>query len=376
MKKVLIFSTAYLPLVGGAEVAVKEITDRLGDNFLFDLICARLKPELPCREKIGRINVYRVGGGWGRLDKFLLPWRGAALAGRLHKKNKYEIVWAIMASFGGLAALFFKNRFGSVPYLLTLQEGDSPEHIAARARWLGPYWRRMFSRADRLTAISRYLADFGRQNGAVAPIEIIPNGVASEKFRNASGQKIKARLNLGPDEKTVITVSRLVKKNGLIDLVRAVGLLPEKVRLVVVGEGAERAALEAEIRRLSLAPRVSLLGAVPPGEIPEYLAAGDVFVRPSLSEGLGNVFLEAMAAGVPVIGTPVGGIPDFLFDGETGLFCRPGQPEDLAEKIKRLLNDEALRQKLIANGRALVSEKYSWPEIAGRLAAVFDGLKI
>jgi len=87
------------------------------------------------------------------------------------------------------------------------------------------------------------------------------------------------------------------------------------------------------------------------------LALADVFVRPSLSEGLGNVFLEAMAAGLPIIGTPVGGILDFLKDGETGLFCRIKNPKSIAEKIKEILSDDRLREKLIQNGQKLAEEK-------------------
>jgi len=134
MKKVLIFSTAYLPMIGGAEIAVKEITDRLKD-WEFDLVCARIKKDLPEREKIGRVNVWRAGKGRGKRDKFLFPWLGFRLAQKLYGQNKYDLVWAIMASFGGLAALLFKGQFSGVPYVLTLQEGDSLEHIKSRSKW-------------------------------------------------------------------------------------------------------------------------------------------------------------------------------------------------------------------------------------------------
>ncbi|MBU1102183.1 glycosyltransferase family 4 protein, partial [Patescibacteria group bacterium] len=109
-------------------------------------------------------------------------------------------------------------------------------------------------------------------------------------------------------------------------------------------------------------------------DVPKYLAISDVFVRPSLSEGLGNSFLEAMAAGVPIIGTKVGGIPDFLRDGETGLFCEARNPQSIAEKITLLLSDEILRQRLIANARKLVEEKYNWDNIAQKMGNIFEKL--
>ena len=118
--------------------------------------------------------------------------------------------------------------------------------------------------------------------------------------------------------------------------------------------------------------RAFLLGSIPPDDAPKYLAASDIFIRPSLSEGLGSAFLEAMAAGVPIIGTRVGGIPDFLVDGETGLFCEAQNPQSIAEKIKLLLADETLRQKLITNGKKLVAEKYNWNIIVKQMEEIFN----
>ena len=152
MKRILVFSTAYLPLVGGAEIAIKEITDRISD-VEFDLICARIKKNLPAQEKVSNINVRRLGSGRGKIDKFLLPWQGARLAKRLQAQKGYDAIWAIMASFGGLAALKFKKGFPDIPYVLTLQEGDTPKHIHSRAKWLGPYYSQMFRKADYITAI-------------------------------------------------------------------------------------------------------------------------------------------------------------------------------------------------------------------------------
>ncbi len=106
--------------------------------------------------------------------------------------------------------------------------------------------------------------------------------------------------------------------------------------------------------------------------LPTHLSMADIFVRPSLSEGLGTAFLEAMAAGLPIIGTPVGGIPDFLKDGETGLFCKVANPKDLAEKIVRILKDEQLREKITENARALLAEKYDWDIIANKFAQIYE----
>ena len=126
MKKILIFSTAYLPLVGGAEIAVKELTDRLAgfpaqgaclparqepvSGWDFELITARIKRQLTAQEKIGRVMVYRVGLGY-KLDKFLLPILGLIKAIKLNGRNNYQIIWSIMASQASVAAGFFKKFF-------------------------------------------------------------------------------------------------------------------------------------------------------------------------------------------------------------------------------------------------------------------------
>ena len=117
-----------------------------------------------------------------------------------------------------------------------------------------------------------------------------------------------------------------------------------------------------------------MAGFVKPEDIPQYLAVSDVFVRPSLSEGLGNSFLEAMEAGLPVIGTKVGGIPDFLIDGETGLFCEINDPKSIAEKIKLALSDIGLREKMIAKGKRMVEERYDWNLVAGKMHGIFNEL--
>jgi len=386
-KKILIFSTAYFPFIGGAEIAIKEITDRLLD-FHFDMLTARMNGNLPKREKINNINVYRIGFGIPKIDKYLLSILGPYFALKLHKRNNYQAIWAIMTSFGGLAAIQFKQKFPQIPYLLTLQEGDPIEQIRSRTRWLGPYYQEMFKKANFITTISQYLKDFALKNGGKCEIEVVPNGVDLKKFhfkgflREKSSQleiqSLKKKLGIEPDKKVVITVSRLVVKNGIEYLIESLNYLSEnlkkKIFLIIIGSGPLEKKLKSKVKKLGLREKVLFLGNVANTEVPQYLNISDVFIRPSISEGLGNAFLEAMAVGVPVIGTPVGGIPDFLKNGETGLFCKVADPKSIAEKMELLLNDEKLQQKLIQNGRKLVEEKYNWELIAEKFRNIFNKL--
>lgn len=373
-KKILIFSTAYLPFIGGAEIAVKEITDR-AETIQFDMITARLNRKLPKREKIGKVDVHRVGIGWPLFDKYFLAFYGHKLAEKLNKERKYDLIWAIMASYGGFAAMFFKRKNRAMPFLLTLQEGDDPEYIKRRVGVFKNLFKEIFRRTNYIQAISNFLSRWAGEQGATCPIEVVPNGVTVEKFRLPVGEnnfKLKNELNLEDSDKIIITVSRLVKKNGVDDIIKSLAYLPSNIKLLIAGNGPDRKMLLELARELKLYERIIFLGQVTQVDLPNYLAIADIFVRPSLSEGQGISFLEAMASGVPIVATPVGGIIDFLIDGETGLFCKVRNPESIAEKIKIYLKNKELTDKIKINARELVIKNYDWDLIAKRMEKIFE----
>ena len=181
MTRVLIYSTAYYPLVGGAEVAVRELSDRLPD-YEFELITARLRPNLAPREQVGRVLVHRLGLGFGG-DKILLALFGGLYGSALHRKKPFDIVWGVMASFGGFGALAFKKSNPRVPYLLTLQEGDELSEIEHKVRFLRRRFVEIFTKADQIQAIASFLADWAKKMGATCPVVVVPNGVDLQKFK-------------------------------------------------------------------------------------------------------------------------------------------------------------------------------------------------
>lgn len=384
MKKILIFSTAYAPYIGGAEVAVKELTSRLAASranlageYRFDMITARLSSKLPKFETIGRIDVYRIGVGWPIFDKYWLAFCGHYFAGKLHKKNKYDAVWSIMASYAGFAAMFFKQR-NNIPFLLTLQEGDDLSYVHKRVGIFKSWFKNIFLSADIIQPISHYLATWAKANGAAKRIEVIPNGVDlavfARSFTDDEYGKLKKEIGKNEGDIFIIHTGRLVKKNGLENIVRSLAYLPVNFKFLSVGSGPESENLKLLAEDLNLSNRIILIEYVNHEQMVKYLKISDIFVRPSLSEGLGNSFLEAMAAGLPVIGTPVGGIPDFIKDKETGLFSAVNNPQDLAQKIELICNNNALRHKLVNNGFNLVQEKYNWDKIAASYAVLLNSL--
>lgn len=369
--RILVFTTAFRPMIGGSEIALEEVINRLPDIF-FDIITPKYTNKLSSKEFGGNKCVYRIGFGWGSLDKIMFPVLGFLKVMVHLRSNKYLKVQAYQASYGGGAVWLLKLFFPKLEFILTIQEG---KNLNRQNVFIKFFRRLIVKKADTITCISSYLADYAKKINHGAKILVIPNGVDLRKFEVKS-EKLKN------DEKTIITISRLVKKNGVGDLIDAFHILSSKFqapsfKLLIVGDGPFNKSLKLKAESLKLSDKILFVGEISSDDISKYLIQADVFVRPSLSEGLGTAFLEAMAVGVPVIGTPVGGIPDFLKDPSThsgqatGLFCRVNDPEDLSEKIENILTDDELRSRLILNARKLVEEKYNWDIIAARFRDLY-----
>ncbi len=400
MKKILIFSLVYYPrFIGGAEVAIKEITDRISsDEYEFHMVTLRLDKRLPKVEKIGNVTVHRVGFVGEckdtadslrfplHLNKYILPFIGAWKAHQLHRTEHFHGTWAMMANYSGFAALFFKLCNPKVPYLLSLQEGDPIEYIKRRVGILYPIFVRVFTKADSIQAISHYLGNFARDMGYQGRLEIIPNAVDTKKFTQVVDhdelQKLKETLGKKPEDIFLITTSRLVVKNAVDDVITALTYLPNNIKFLILGVGYAEKSLKDLTRKLGVEDRVLFLGQIDHADMLKYLKVSDVFVRASISEGFGNSFVEAMAAEIPVIATPVGGIVDFLFDPNhnpgvpsTGLFCEVKNPESIAHAVRTLFENPALRTQIIHNGKTMVLKHYDWDLIARNMKEkVFDVL--
>jgi glycosyltransferase involved in cell wall biosynthesis len=377
--RILVFSTDdHLFPAGGAEQAFGHIAARMPE-VTFDLICARLRRGVSRYEERGNVRIHRIGFGIPRVDGFLLALFGSSVARRLIREYRYDLIWSIMASYGAFAAVRIKKQTG-LPFLLTLQEGDSLEHIYRRVRWVRSSFEEIFRQADAVQAISHFLLGWSRDMGYRGSHGVvIPNGVDLALFMQevppATRAARRASFGFPEDACVIVTSSRLEKKNGIGDLIASLSLVPEKVCLVICGGGSLDAVLRAQVETLGLSARVRFLGFVEPVALPEIFAASHIFARPSLSEGLGNAFLEAMAAGLPVIGTPVGGIPDFLIDGETGYMAKPENPESIAHAVTTIMESPAShRARICATAREMVRERYDWGTIAASMRACMEAI--
>jgi glycosyltransferase involved in cell wall biosynthesis len=379
MKRVLIFSTTYFPNVGGAEVAIREITNRTKGEYEYDLICARFDRRLPKQETIDAVTVHRVGVGVRLIDKLLAPFLGAFLALSLDRKKSYSLYWTMMVTYGsGGAYIANLLRFWRrVPVVLTLQEGDPPEYL--RTKWFGLVglsWRLALLQSDRVTVISSYLGGLAKEFGYKGEPVLIPNGVDTALFaQGVEEEKMRAlqeKLGKREGDTWLITTSRLVRKNAIDDVIRAMKTIPSSTHSLVLGTGPDEAMLKKLAAELGVEDRVHFYGFVGHQELPLFYKVCDIFIRPSRSEGMGNSFIEAMAAGLPVIGTNEGGIQDFLHDRETGWVVRKDTPEDIVEAVKEVHLLFEKRNSIIRQAGALVREKYDWNIISRQMKEIFD----
>jgi glycosyltransferase involved in cell wall biosynthesis len=207
---------------------------------------------------------------------------------------------------------------------------------------------------DRVTAVSKTVANAHISKGTTKKnkIHIIYNGVELKDNQAKEIPSIRRNMDIKDDNFLLLTVGGLRKVKGHIFLFNALKMLKEKglkFKLMVVGKGSERRKLEKEIIERDLGSEVALIGERE--DISELLAASDAFVLASLWEGLPNTLLEAMAAGLPVIATCVGGIPEVVDDNKTGLLVEPKDSDTLAEAIGRIIEGSELRERLAQNAR-------------------------
>ncbi|MEU2114357.1 glycosyltransferase family 4 protein [Streptomyces sp. NPDC016459] len=310
----------------------------------------------------------------------LLPTpRVTARATALLREHGCESVWFGAAAPLGLMAPALR-RAGARRLVATTHG-----HEAGWAQLPGS--RQLLRRIGEGTDTITYLGEYTRSRIAAAltpaaagRMTQLPPGVDEKTFHPGSGgAEVRARLGLS-DRPVVVCVSRLVPRKGQDTLIRAMPRIlrgvPDAV-LLIVGGGP----YEQDLRRLAaetgVAGSVRFTGAVPWSELPAHYGAGDVFAMPCRTrrggldvEGLGIVYLEASATGLPVVAGDSGGAPDAVLDGETGWVVRGESPEDTADRVTTLLLDPELRARMGERGRAWVEEKWRWDLLAERLRAL------
>ena len=288
-------------------------------------------------------------------------WAGWRL-GRRRRYHAVHVHWAIPHGVPG----WFAARAAGAALVTTF--------YSAEVRWAERRFRparaflHWYCRRSRLVAISQAARELLLPYAEGRPADVVPYGVplpeAEDGTRPAEGPPV------------LLFVGRLVRRKGVDRLLEALASLERPWRLEVVGFGPEREALEAQAGRLGLGERVAFLGRVSDDELVAAYRRAAAFVLPATmderadTEGLGVVLLEAMSHGVPVVATRLGGIPDIVLDGETGLLVEDTVPA-LAVGIERVVSDPAAARAMGEAGRRRVRESFAWDTIVDRLDAIY-----
>jgi len=291
---------------------------------------------------------------WGRRTDFLRLYQAVYVGLRLQELE----IGHVHAHFAGMAArtAFWINKFFPITFSFTAHANDI---FAPRDFEIG---------LDKLVDVARvivtetnYAAQFlqARFPGRADRIHRIYNGLDLAEFE---------RANFSSSPPLIVAVGRLIAKKGFANLISACRLHAKRGKLFqceIIGEGPLEEELHAQIEQLDLQDRVALSGAKPLREVRQHLAAANVFVLPSVVDAQGGmdnlptVIMEAMATGLPVISTGIGGIPEMISENETGFLVRPGDAEALAGAIEKVIDNRLLAQRLGQAGYERARELFS-----------------
>jgi glycosyltransferase involved in cell wall biosynthesis len=376
--KILMQQGAYFPWIGGAEIFMQKLAEHLVNRgHQVDIVTGLWsQPDFYTEnwdkefEVINGVNVYRVKTArMKNVDVLSCVWRMIRKTIELDREHDYDIIHSHIfpAMVCGAAAKRDKKL------LLTLQGGDIGEYkesnlIIRMLEMPFIYWS--VKKADLVHAVSTHIASAARKLGA-KEVTVVPNGVDISIFHPIDRDQMRKKLGYKIDEKIIVSSSRLTPKNGLDYLIKAVANVPN-VKLIIIGDGEQRKSLESLIGTLEVGERVSLLGYLEHGRLPDYLNAADVFCRPSINEGFGISFIESMACRIPTIGTAVGGITDIITDGKNGMLVPPEDVAALTRALRIVIRDKDFRRSIAEQGLKTVKEKFTWEVVLRQMESVYE----
>lgn len=355
--------------VGGAETHVMQLLERLDRSRFAVSLCCLKRGAPDWEERARRFAESYVVLGFRRRA---LPVAILRLA-RLLRRGRYDVLHCHLSladSIGRVA-----GALARVPVIVTTEHGKhlwkSKPHLLLE--------RLLLRSTDLRICVSRDIVDIRRRAEGTpeGKLAYVPNAVDATAARAARRGKIEvmAEFGWGADERLVLAVGRLVPAKSYATLAEAMSMLrarhPEG-RCLVVGEGRAESEVREAIERFAVGDIVRLAGSR--ADIPDLLGAADVFVLTSTREGLPVSLLEAMAAGKAIVGTSVGGVPDAITDGETGILVPPGDPAAAARAISRLFEDPVLGRALGAAASRAAEERFGVEALASRVGEIYVAL--
>ncbi|MBI3300020.1 MAG: glycosyltransferase family 4 protein [Elusimicrobia bacterium] len=370
---VLMLSASFHPHVGGAENQALELSKALARRGASVRVLTRRLPGTAARGLVDGIPVRRLPA-WGSGLLNAASFLAASTAWLLLHAREYDAIHAHLASSPALAAAAVGRLTGKA-VVVKVGGGRGIGEIALSARtWSGRLKLTLLGMLEpRFIAVTADLAAELAEHG-LGPAEVVPNGVDAVRFAPAAPNEkeaLRARYGLGPGPAFLYTGRIAIEKRlpaFAAVFARAAGTAGCKAALVVAGDGPLRHELEAAARAAGTDLR--LVG--PQGDPAPLYKACDAFVLPSVSEGLSNALLEAMASGLPVLGSRVGGTAEAVSDGVSGLLFSPEDVAAAEGPLGRLMTDPDLRRSLGEAGRARALARYSLDAVAERALKLYN----
>jgi glycosyltransferase involved in cell wall biosynthesis len=395
--RVVVLTPYYAPVVGGAESSAERLARYLhGIGLNVRVLTKRIGRDLPDEQILGGVPVERIGPYGERSASGKWQVSPAAAAWLLRHRRDHDVVCAVDYRGVGFAALIAR-AFTGRPVVLQAQttgvlSGDNIDPILARwgvsahgapARLIKMPARLMYGGGDAFACISHDIERETLASGIPRErVHFLPNAVDFTRFRSATdGERAALRRERGIPEDVLVClfVGRLSREKGLMELIEAWNLLqPANALLLVAGPDMTGhpwdvgVAARDFVARHNLTASTRFLGSI--ADVAPLLRVADIVVQPSHFEALGLSAIEALASGVPVVASAVGGLLDFVVDDVNGKLAAVQNPAALADAIGILISDEPLRRRLAAQARASVQADYDEREVFGRFAALLTSL--
>ena len=384
--RILLLNYEYPPLGGGAGIASEALAHRLASRgVLVDVVTSRPSDAqdservagVSCVTAVANLTLFRVWSRRRGVHQAGFIGAGSYLCSampvtrRLLRARRYDIVHIYFSLPTG--ALLPALPLGATPVVVSLRGSDVPGYDERNAklvlahRLLRPLTRWIWRRAARVVPVCDSLGVLARETARSLQYTVIGNGVDLDLFRPRADALARVASPM-----RCLAVARLIERKGLADVLRAWSLLPRgRYALEIAGEGPASGALRALATELGLDTDVSFAGPLDREQIAARYRESDLFVLAPHEEAFGNVFAEALACGLPVIGSNIGAIPDLVQHGENGILVRAGDCAAIAAAVRELGDDPSRRAAIALRNRARAEAMLSWDATADRYLSLY-----
>ncbi|TAK94927.1 glycosyltransferase family 1 protein [Patescibacteria group bacterium] len=377
--KLLFFNYEYPPLGGGAANANAYIFREYArfPDLEIDFITSSIDAEYHLETVGERVRIHRLPIGksgknlhyQSQKELLVYAWKAYRFASQLARKNKYDLSHSFFTVPCGVVSWIMKVKY-KIPYIVSLRGSDVPgysERFTLIYKILTPIITFVWRKSAAVISNSQGLKELALKSAPKQNIGIIYNGIDMSEFAFAERP-------VTSDKFTVLCVSRITPRKGIRYLIEAVAQVANKypfVKLQLIGEGDEKEELERMTNDKLKISNVEFLGRIEHNKLPTYYQNADVFVLPSLNEGMSNTMLEALASGLPLVSTNTGGAEELVAEGKNGFLVKMKDADDIATKLETLIQNSELKQSMAKESRAK-AESLSWEKIAKQYFAQYQ----